>query len=151
MSKIVRNAGQAIIRTNYFNALSIEQQKNFKQLIKRKKYQVMLFDDIFQELSWQEALSSYVAPNGLFDNIYNYFSLQTHPSIISMDQFNQAFEKEVPEYPRLCITATQYIISFMSMFLQEYISIFSVAKTIYEKQNEDVKNLLTIYDYRKNK
>lgn len=149
--EIIRNAKQAIIRTNYFNALSIEQQKDFKKLIKRKKYQVMLFDDAFQELSWQEALSSYVAPNGLFDNIYTYFSLQTHPSIIAMNQFNQAFEKEDPEYPRLCITATLYILSFMSMFLQEYISIFPVAKTIYDRQNEDIKNLLTIYDYRKNK
>ena len=68
-----------------------------------------------------------------------------------MNQFNQAFEKEDPEYPRLCITATLYILSFMSMFLQEYISIFPVAKTIYDIQNEDIKNLLTIYDYRKNK
>lgn len=149
--EIVRNAKQAIIKTNYFNTLSAAQQKEFKKLLQRKKYQVALSDGEFRELSWQEAVSSYVAPNGLFDNIYTYFSLQTHPSIIAMNQFNQAFEKENPEYPHLCITATLYILSFMSMFLQEYISIFLAARAIYDKQDEDIKNLLTLYDYRKNK
>ena len=150
--QIVKNARETIRNTKYFQALSPEHKTDFKkQLIKKKKYQVILQDDGFRILSWQEALQEYVTPNGLFDNIYTYFCLNTHPSIISMNQFNQAFTAEDPEYPRMSLTAILYMISFLSMFLQEYIVVFPKAKEIFEKQDEDIKGLLTLYDYRKTK
>ena len=52
-------------------------------------------------------------------------------------------------YIHLCTTAIRYVFSFMSMFLHEYIAIKPQAKEIFEMQNEDVKGLLRIYDYRK--
>lgn len=149
--KIVQDSSDAILKTTYYQSLSDEQKKVLQNVIKKKNYQVSLLDSEVQLLSWQDALALYVAPNGLFDNIYTYFSLMTHPSIIAMNQFNQAFEKEDPEYPRLCITAILYILSFMSMFMQEYITIFPDAKAIYDKQSDDIRGLLTMYDFRKNK
>lgn len=150
--QIVRNARETISNTEYYQSLSPQQKKDFKKyVIKKKSFQVILQDDGFRTLSWQKALHEYVAPNGLFDNIYMYFCLNTHPSIISMNQFNQAFAAVNPEYPHMCLTAIQYIISFLSMFLQEYIAVFQKAQEIFEGQNEDIKWLLTLYDYRKTK
>lgn len=149
--KIVQDAKATILKTSYYQTLPKEQQKLLRDLIKRKSYQVILSTNEVRQLSWQEALSIYVAPNGLFDNIYTYFSLMTHPSIIAMNQFDQAFAKDDPEYPRLCITAILYILSFMSMFLQEYIAIFPDAKVLFDEQSDDIQGLLKMYDYRKNK
>lgn len=150
--QIVETARKTIRSTKYYQSLSPEQKKDFKNyVIKKKSFQVILQDDGFRTLSWQEALHEYVAPNGLFDNIYTYFCLNTHPSIISMNQFDQAFAAINPEYPHMCLTAILYMISFLSMFLQEYIAVFPKAKEIFERQDEDIKGLLTLYDYRKTK
>lgn len=150
--QIVETARKTIRNTKYYQSLSPEQKKDFKNyVIKKKSFQVILQDDGFRTLSWQEALHEYVAPNGLFDNIYTYFCLNTHPSIISMNQFDQAFAAVNPEYPHMCLTAILYMISFLSMFLQEYIAVFPKAKEIFERQDEDIKGLLTLYDYRKTK
>lgn len=53
--------------------------------------------------------------------------------------------------PNLSIVACQSIISFMSMFLQEYIKLFPKAKEVFDKKTDLEKWLLTMHDYRKNK
>ena len=85
------------------------------------------------------------------DRIYTYFSLHAHPSIIGMEQFNGAYEMVNPEFTNLSIVACQSIISFMSMFLQEYIKLFPKAKDVFDQKSDFEKRLLTMYDYRKNK
>lgn len=149
--QVVKDAKKHIVNTIYYKSLSVEQKKLLQDIIKRKNFQIRLLDDEVRRLSWQETMLEYVIPNGIFDRIYNYFSLNTHPSLISMNQFDQAFGKEHPEYLQLCLTATLYMITFLSMFLQEYIAIFPKAKAIYEGKNDDEKWLLKLYDYRKTK
>ena len=149
--QIVNNAKRHITETTYFQSLSEKYQKLLIELIDKKNFQVLLLDGKVRKLSWQDALLEYVAHNGIFDRIYNYFSLNTHPSIISMNQFDQAFGRNDPEYQHLCLTATLYMLTFLSMFLQEYITIFPKARAIFDRQEEDVKWMLALYDYRKAK
>ena len=68
-----------------------------------------------------------------------------------MEQFDAAYEMANPESTNLSIVACQSIISFMSMFLQEYIKLFPRAKEVFDKKTDFEKCLLTMYDYRKNK
>ena len=149
--QIVNDATEHIFQTAYYQSLPEKYQKLLVELVDKKNFQVLLLDGKVRKLSWQEAMQEYMAPNGIFDGIYNYFSLNTHPSIISMNQFDQAFERNNPEYLHFCLTATLYMITYLSMFLQEYISIYPKAKAIFDSQDEDVKWMLTLYDYRKNK
>ena len=102
-------------------------------------------------MSWQECLNHFVRSNDIMDKIYTYFSLHAHPSMRGMEQFDAAYEMANPESTNLSIVACQSIISFMSMFLQEYIKLFPRAKEIFDKKTDFEKWLLTMYDYRKNK
>ena len=140
-----------IINTQYYKLLSSEQQNNLKNAIRSKNYKVMLLDDEVKALTWQESLNLFVGSNELMDRIYTYLSWHTHPSIRGMEQFDAAFEKVNPGDVSLCTTACQYIISFMSMFLQEYIKLFPKAKEIFDSKTDFEKWLLTMYDYRRQK
>lgn len=147
----VQNTKANIIRTQYYKSLSSEQQTNLKNAISSKNYKVMLLDNEVKFLSWQDSLNLFAGSNELMDRIYTFLSFHTHPSIRGMEQFDAAFEKVNPGDVSLCTTACQYIISFMSMFLQEYIKLFPRAKEIFDSKSDFEKWLLTMHDYRKHK
>ena len=137
--------------TSYYKSLSSEQQDNIKYAIRTKNYKLLLLDNEVRSMSWQECLNHFVRSNDIMDKIYTYFSLHAHPSIRGMEQFDAAYEMVNPESTNLSIVACQSIISFMSMFLQEYIKLFPRAKEVFDKKTDFEKCLLTMYDYRKNK
>lgn len=140
-----------IINTQYYKLLSSEQQNNLKNAIRSKNYKVMLLDDEVKVLTWQESLNLFVGSNELMDRIYTYLSIHAHPSIRGMEQFAAAFDKVSPECDNLSTVACRCIISFMSMFLQEYIKLFPKAKEVFDKKTDFEKWLLTMYDYRRQK
>ena len=147
----VQNTKANIISTQYYKSLSSEQQTNLKNAISSKNYKVMLLDNEVKFLSWQDSLNLFAGSNELMDRIYTFLSFHTHPSIRGMEQFDAAFEKVNPGDVSLCTTGCQYIISFMSMFLQEYIKLFPRAKEIFDSKSDFEKWLLTMHDYRKHK
>lgn len=151
VNKNIQVTKAKIKNTNYYKSLSSEQQDNIKYAIRTKNYKLLLLDNEVRMMSWQECLNHFVRSNDIMDKIYTYFSLHAHPSIRGMEQFDAAFEKLNPESGNLCIVACQCIISFVSMFLQEYIKLFSEAKEVFDKKTDFEKWLLTMYDYRKNK
>lgn len=146
--KIIEGAQITIMQTSYYQQLCQKEKDKLKTTLEKKNYQVYIEDDKVIPLTWQDAINRVVKPKELFDGMYNYFSLNTHPSIIAMMQFDQAFAKENPEYPSLCVTATRYVISFMSMFLQEYIKVSQKAASVFRGFDEDTKGVLTLHDYR---
>lgn len=151
VTQTIQNTQTNILNTNYYKSLSLKQQKNIEKAIFLKNYKLLLLDDEVKILSWQECLNHYVSSNGIMDKIYTYFSLHAHPSIRGMEQFDAAYEIVNPKSTNLSIVACQSIISFMSMFLQEYIKLFPKAKEVFDQKSDFEKRLLTMYDYRKNK
>lgn len=147
----VQNTQTNIINTNYYKSLSLEQQNKIKKAISSKNYQLLLLDDEIKNMSWQECLNHFVGANDIMDRIYTYLSIHAHPSIRGMEQFAAAFDKVSPECDNLSTVACRCIISFMSMFLQEYIKLFPKAKEVFDKKTDFEKWLLTMHDYRKNK
>lgn len=146
-----QNTQANIINTNYYKTLPIDQQSKINKAISSKNYKLLLLDNEVKIMSWQECLNHYVGVNELMDRIYAYFSLHTHPSIRGMEQFEAAYEIGNPESEHLSTVACQCIISFMSMFLQEYIKLIPKAKELFDKKTDFEKWLLIMYDYRKNK
>lgn len=147
-TRIVDDAKRQITLTIYYQHLCPKEQEKLTNAIEKKNFQLYLENESVRLLSWQDAINMVVKPNGIFNSIYNYFSLNTHPSVIAMTQFEQAYDKEEPEFVGLCTTAVRYVISFMSMYLQEYIKVFPKAQELFEGQSEEMKMLLKVFDYR---
>lgn len=151
VNKNIQVTKAKIKNTSYYKSLSSEQQDNIKYAIRTKNYKLLLLDNEVRIISWQECLNHFVRSNDIMDKIYTYFSLHAHPSIRGMEQFDAAFDKVSPECDNLSTVACRCIISFMSMFLQEYIKLFPKAKEVFDKKTDFEKWLLTMHDYRKNK
>ena len=147
----VQTTEAKIINTQYYKSLSSKQRMILENAIRSKNYKVMLLDDEVKILTWQDPLNLFVGSNELMDRIYTYFSLHAHPSIRGMEQFDAAYEMVNLGSTNLSTVACRCIISFMSMFLQEYIKLFPKAKEVFDKKTDLEKWLLTMHDYRKNK
>lgn len=147
--QIVDDAKNEILSTKYYQHLCSKEQEKLINAIEKKSFQLYLEKESVRLLSWQDAINMVVKPNRIFDSSYNYFSLNTHPSVIAMNQFDQAYGKEEPEFVGLCITAVRYVMCFMSMFLQEYIRVFPKAQNLFDAQSEEIKMFLKFFDYSK--
>ena len=148
---IIASAKEFIYSSKYYKSLSPEYQEILDKALERKDYKLKLGNKKVQRLSWQKCLNHFARKNKALEGLYAYLSLHAHPSIIGIEQYNAAFEINDPKFVSLCTTACRYIISFMSMFLQEYIKLFPLAKEIFYKKTDFEKWLLTMYDFRKRK
>lgn len=67
----------------------------------------------------------------ILPNIYTYFSLYSHPSNVSFFEFAGMFEKGNEAYPKLTSFNVKVAFFMFSIFIADYIKIFSnVLKTI---------------------
>lgn len=151
VTQTIQNTQTNIFNTNYYKSLSSKQQKNIEKAIFFNNYKLLLLDDEVKIVSWQECLNSFVNSKSQLDRIYTYLSLHAHPSIRGMEQFDEAFGNDNKGSEGLCVTACECILSFMSMFLQEYMKLFPKAQEVFDRKTDFEKWLLTMYDYRKNK
>lgn len=151
VTQTIQNTQTNIFNTNYYKSLSSKQQKKIEKAIFSNNYKLLLLDDEVKIVSWQECLNYFVSANDIMNRIYTYFSLHAHPSIRGMEQFDAAYEMVNPGSTNLSTVACRCIISFMSMFLQEYIKLFPKAKEVFDQKSDFEQRLLTMYDYRKNK
>ena len=151
VTQTIQNTQTNIFNINYYKSLSSKQQKNIEKAIFFNNYKLLLLDDEVKIVSWQECLNSFVNSKSQLDRIYTYLSLHAHPSIRGMEQFDEAFGNDNKGSEGLCVTACECILSFMSMFLQEYMKLFPKAQEVFDRKTDFEKWLLTMYDYRKNK
>lgn len=65
----------------------------------------------------------------LFDNLYTYFSLYSHPSNVSVFQFDDLFKDADDNYLMMTNFNIKTILSFIGVFIADYINFFpDVAK-----------------------
>jgi hypothetical protein len=69
----------------------------------------------------------------IFDNIYTYFSLYSHPSQVAVFQFENMFDMESEAFKTLTTTNLKYCFSLMSVFIADYINLFPQVKKTFEK------------------
>lgn len=142
-NKEIQDCIQVITETDYYLKLPIRQKEILKKAIKDCNYQVILEDYKVKRCGWKDILPHFGVNHDLFNEIYTYFCLQTHPSFISMVQFRDAFQKKNPKFIPLAITAMRYAFQILSIFLTDYIRLFPQIKETYKQFSEDEQYLLS--------
>ena len=74
------------------------------------------------------------------------YSLHGHPSYLSLIQFRDAFKDEYRADIDMSKHATQCIISFMSIFIVDYMKLNSEVKTMYDKLEEPRRFTIGMYE-----
>lgn len=82
----------------------------------------------------------------LFDSIYSFFSLHGHPSYLSLIQFRDAFKDEYRADIDMAKHATRCILSFMSIFIVDYMKLNSEVKAMYDRLEEPRRFAIGMYE-----
>ncbi len=131
LEQIVTN----IESTELYKELDEVNQNKIKTRLKQKEYLMRFNDKKVVFLHWQELTKVMQIRPKLFDNIYTYFSLYSHPSNVSVFQFADLFKKGDEEFPRMTNFNLKYFFALTSIFIADYISLFPTVRKTYDNLN----------------
>lgn len=112
------------------------------------KYRYRFTDDgilEFVHFDKDETLQLLGIKSSVFEGMYHYFSLMSHPSYIALDQFSIAYRSPEEGSIMLASSATRYAISILSLFLREYEILFPEVGKLLSLQPNYTKWLILLY------
>lgn len=119
-----------IEENSLYKSLDKKNQEKIKKKLKEKDYLVKFEDKEVTFLHWHELTKPMGIQKGLFENIYTYFSLYSHPSNVAVFQFNSMFKKGEEAFLDLTNFNLKIVFMMLSIFIADYISLFpTVIKT----------------------
>ena len=119
--------------TALYNALDSKNKSIIENAIKNKNFQIFIDkDNKIKQYGWGDTPPLYGVKLSFFKNIYTYFSLNAHPSYISILQFKDMFKKDNPEFVQLAVTGMKSCFVFLSICLADYIRLFPHVMRTYE-------------------
>jgi len=117
-----------------YKSLVPSSRKKIDTKIEKKDFRIVFDGNRVKSYgAWQDLCDVMKLKKDIFDNVYTYFSLYSHPSQVSVFQFETMFDKESEAFKSLTAFNFKYCFSFLSVFIADYINLFPNAKTIFEK------------------
>ena len=114
--------------------LSLDKQNREKidNNIRSGKFRIYLNDlSHITKADWDDSRQYFGMDISLFDDMYRFFSLHAHPSSIAIWQFEDAFQKENPEFVNLAKTAVRFAVAISSIFIADYIKSYPDTRSTY--------------------
>lgn len=144
--KNIEECKKAIEGTELYGILD-EQTKAIINNAFGQKYRYLFKDDNSLEfIKYENAYTLLNVKENLFNSIYSFFSLHGHPSYLSLIQFRDAFKDDYRADIDMAKHATQCVLSFMSIFIVDYMKINPDIKTMYDKLEEPRRFAIGMYE-----
>ncbi len=118
-----------------FKKLDQKNQGKIKTILKKKDYLILFQNKNVVFLSWRELVKIMGIKSLKLDQIYNYFSLYSHPSNVSVFQFANFFQKEENAYKEIVTFNVQVAFTMLSIFIADYIKLFPNVLKTYEEMS----------------
>lgn len=115
--------------------------------IKDKYYQIVINDNNdVKKYAWGDIPPLFGIKLDFFKFMYTYFSLNAHPSYISILQFSDMFKKNEEEFLKISLTAMKSCFVMLSVLLADYIRIFPQVMNTYESFSLEDQILLNFHN-----
>lgn len=112
-----------------------------------KKFRYVITDDYKLEfVEFDKAYLHLGVKEELFQSLYSFFSLHGHPSYLSVCQFRDAFKPGVRSDWMMAQHATQCALSFMSIFIVDYMKLNPEVKAMYDKMEMPRRFAIGMYE-----
>lgn len=131
----INNSIKIIVGTKLYTGLGAEDKAKIQDRIKNKEFRIEFKDNKVKFLHWQDLSNVMGLKEGFFDNIYTYFSLNAHPSNVSVFQFREMFGKETEAFKGLVLIDMKFCFVLFSIFVADYLKVFPQIKQTFEKQS----------------
>jgi len=113
------------IKTNsFFLGLDEHNKKKILDRLDKGEFLIQFIDNKVKCYKWHELVEVMNLKKDLFDNLYTYFSLYSHPSNVSVFQFNDLFKDADDNYLMMTNFNIKTILSFIGVFIADYINFF---------------------------
>ncbi len=137
---------QWILNSSIFKNLDEQNQKKILNVIRQKDYKIIFEDAEVKVYNWSNIHEVLQLNQVLYENMYTYFSLFSHPSNVSVFQFNALFSPKSEDYKIVALTGMEYLFSFLSIFLADFIRVFPDIGELYNKIPEVDQILLNFHN-----
>jgi hypothetical protein len=133
--KEIETSIKLIEGTKLYSGLEKDDKEKILNRIKSKEFRIEFKDNKVKFLGWQDLSTVMGLKEGFFDNIYTYFSLNSHPSNVSIFQFREMFGKETEAFSSLVLIDMKFCFTLFSIFVADYLKVFPQIKETFEKQS----------------
>lgn len=133
--KLIDDYTAQIQDCDLYKSLDADNKAKITTTLADADFKLVFKGNTIKQLSWPETLTIMNLKKGLFDDAYAYFSFYTHPSNVSVFQFNQMFGKEESAYIDLAKYNFKNLMVMLSTFISDYIRLFPDRLSIYESLN----------------
>lgn len=138
-----------IFTSETYSELSEPNQKKINVKLKAKDFKIKVLKGEVQFLSWQDISNEMVQDKEartLVSKMYTYFSLYSHPSYVSVFQFDGMFKTE-SDSERLVVFNIQICTAYLSMFIGDYLGFYPKCEQTLSKQ--PLLNQIVLNHYNK--
>jgi hypothetical protein len=115
---------QSINNNPYFLSIDEHNKKKILDRLDKGEFLIQFIDKKVKCFKWHELVDVMNLKKDLFDNLYSYFSLYTHPSTVSVFQFDDLFKDADNNYLMMTNFNIKTILSFIGVFIADYINFF---------------------------
>lgn len=131
----------------FYRSLSEQSKNKINIMLKKKDFKICFEGDNVNFLSWQSITQTMSLTNDLFDQIYNYFSLYSHPSNVAVFQFEDMFKVDNEAFKSLTTTSMKFCFSLLSIFIADYIKLFPEILDTYSSLNIQDQILINFHNH----
>ena len=143
----IEECKKTIESTKLYKILDKQTKATRDNALMNRKYRYLFKEDNTMEfVQYEDAYKLLNVKENLFNSIYSFFSLHGHPSYLSLIQFRDAFKNDYRADIYMAKHATQCILSFMSIFIVDYMKLNPEAKTVYDKLEEPRRFAIGMYE-----
>lgn len=137
----------AIEETELYSKLDEKNKAKIQNRLKEKEYLIRFEGTNVRFMHWHELIETMHIKAGLLENIYTYFSQYSHPSNVSIFQFQHMFDKGEEAF--IDITKFNLKIAFFmfSIFIADYIHFFQQTQKTFDELN--IRDQIVIDFYNK--
>ena len=142
----INNCRKTIEETSLYAVLDTQTKAKLTNAFGQKFRYIFNDDNTLDFIQFEHAHPLLKIKENLFDSIYSFFSLHGHPSYLSLIQFRDAFKDEYRADMDMAKHATRCILSFMSIFIVDYMKLNSEVKAMYDRLEEPRRFAIGMYD-----
>lgn len=130
-----------IEKTNLFNHLNEKNKEKVYTAIKNKDYKIRFSKGQVEILSWADISKILFIEERVIKQMYNYFSLYSHPSNVSVFQYKDMFDLNGEVNKETASFILRFCLMLSSIFLGDFIRVFPSMLPVFE-ENSDLNQIL---------
>lgn len=124
---------EEIINSKLYESLDPKSQNIINESIKKKHYLIQIKDSKVNKLYWNNLIEIMNLKEDLFRDLYTYFSLYTHPSNVSVFQFQEMFKPNEEGYKTMTVFNMKVVLALLGVFVADYIKLFPSQLEVFKK------------------